>query len=88
MIVGEYTCTVTKFIVSEKKPRGRIEVAGIVANPPSAPIPPGNIFKLDEDSDQTFEGMASICSLAVLVGSTIKIRVLTGANDEIDELEF
>jgi len=47
-----------------------------------------NTFKLDEDSDTTFAGMASICALVYFTGSPVKIKIVSGANDEIDELEL
>ena len=62
-MAGTYKCTVTTFKVKDKEPHGTIVVARSgTTTPPTAPIPTGNEFKLDEDSDQSFAGMASICS--------------------------
>jgi hypothetical protein len=86
-MVDEYTGTVNKFEVRDKQPRGRIEVN--VTAKTSGPLPLGiNTFKLDEDSDTTFAGMASICALVYITGTPVKIRIVSGANDEIDELEL
>lgn len=86
-MVDEYTGTVEKFEVREKTPRGRVEVD--VTAKTSGPLSLGlNKFKLDEDDEKTFAGMASICALVYITGTPVKVKIVSGANDEIDELEM
>jgi hypothetical protein len=97
---GIYTGRIANFSVSEKSPRGQIFFVIDSAGPfngqgPDFPRPPNfsHTFKLDEDSDQSFAGMASICARMVQVigappppvGGVI-IEVHTGGADEIDVL--
>ena len=96
---GIYSGRILTFTVSEKSPRGQI-LFRIDSNSPfngkGPDFPIGNqTFKLDEDSDQSFAGMTSICARMVQVtgfgqpqppvGGVI-IEVHSGAADEIDVL--
>jgi hypothetical protein len=88
---GVYTAHIHTFEVREKKPRGLIEVF-IHSVGPGSHFPAGSFqtFKLDEDSDQSFAGMAAICSANA--GSEphipeVIIKIKTGTEDEIDSIK-
>jgi hypothetical protein len=83
-----YNCTVNSFEVHEKKPRGRLKVTiGPGSSGPMTSKPAPQTFHLDEDSDASFAGMASICAARLVGGAnSVKIQVLSGAEDEIDML--
>jgi hypothetical protein len=93
-MTGRYTGFIHSYTVSEKSPRGVINFHISSATP----IPPATNtdfiggdqqFKLDEDSDQTFEAMADICAnKAGLFVTPMTIQVLSGAKDEIDTMEI
>jgi hypothetical protein len=89
---GVYKAHIHTFEVREKKPKGLIEV--FIHNvDPGSHFPAGSFqtFKLDEDSDQSFAGMAAIC--AAKAGSEphipeVVITVESGAEDEIDSIKI
>ena len=96
---GQYTGNIVNFEVNEKKPRGQVTfniltatpIPGTSTPPDFGPSPPVRVFKLDEDSTETFSGLAHICAAAkalALIGFIlpVRIQVLTGAADEIDTL--
>jgi hypothetical protein len=92
-MTGRYTGFIHSYTVSEKSPRGVINFHISSATP----IPPATTtdflggdqeFKLDEDSDQTFEAMADICANKAGTFSSFTIQVLSGKKDEIDTMEL
>ena len=71
---GIYSGRILGFAVSEEKPHGRITFEIDSAGPykgqgPDFPKPPNFFveFKLDEDSEQSFAGMAAICARMVKI---------------------
>jgi hypothetical protein len=91
-MTGSYDGEVLSFWVSEKSPRGVVRLHVACANP----IPPATTtdfkigdnvdFKLDEDSDQTFSGMAAICDRRAGTHGFVHVEVLAGAKDEVDSI--
>ena len=54
-------------------------------------VPSFQTFKLDEDSDQSFAGMAAICAARAGVNPhlpEVLIKVKSGAQDEIDSIKI
>ena len=68
-----------------KSPKGLIETFVHSATPGSdLPAPSFQTFKLDEDSDQSFAGMAAICAARAGVNPhlpEVLIKVKSGAQD-------
>ncbi|HEY7570607.1 MAG TPA: hypothetical protein VH796_04480 [Nitrososphaeraceae archaeon] len=86
MMAGTYLGRITAFEVREKSPRG---LATFLTTSSSPGAPSVAVFKLDEDSDQSFAGMAQICAHQVNVNvpaTNVKIEVKSGADDEIDTI--
>jgi hypothetical protein len=84
-MVGQYFGRITAFEVRENSPRGLATFVTTFRSPPTAPVV--TVFKLDEDSDQSFAGMAAICANQVnALGTNVKIEVQSGADDEIDTI--
>ena len=86
-MAGTYLGRITAFEVREKSPRGLATFFTTNKSPLTAPNVA--VFKLDEDSDQSFAGMAAICAHQVNVGfpaANVKIEVVSGADDEIDTI--
>lgn len=92
-MTGIYVGHIHGFKVSEKPPRGLINFHITVSATPISGqtdtdfhVPDFVKFKLDEDSDSTFEGMADICTKYEQTFSPLTIEVLSGAKDEIDTI--
>ena len=74
---------ITRFHVKEAARTATIQVEILPFTFP----PTLRTFKLNEDNDSSFGAMASICASKVNSGQLVIVRVLSGAADEIDELE-
>ncbi len=92
-MAGTYFGRILSFEVRERSPKGTISFNILTAAPTPPPGIPGPYpkvvtFKLDEDSDQSFDGMAAICARWVndLSPALIVVGVISGAEDEIDTL--
>jgi hypothetical protein len=94
-MAGKYTnCSVNSFEVHEKSPHGKLSVnigtaSAVGGSGPDFASGAANVdFKLDEDSEESFAGMAEISAAAKTAtpAKLVNITVLSGAKDEIDVL--
>lgn len=89
---GTYTAHIHTFEVKDKKPKGLIQVYIHTATAGSHfPSNSFQTFKLDEDSVESFAGMATICAARAGVDPHIpevEIKVTSGAEDEMDSIKI
>jgi hypothetical protein len=90
-VAGNYKCTVNKFEITEKKPHGKVMVQ-ITGGSGTLPVPSNQTFELDEDSQESFAGMAEVCAAAAAATAgpknTVNIEVKSGGEHEIDVLTY
>jgi hypothetical protein len=87
---GTYVGHIHALEIKEKKPRGLVEVYVSSIAPGSTLGYGTHIFKLDEDSSESFAGMAAICAARAGGSHAVEevvITVKSGSEDEIDSLK-